>query len=345
MSTRFLFGFLGLLFLLSTSLLAQTEYSYSYFPKTLYQNQLFPVTVMEKESHNQEVTFSFDNQEGIKPLFQKPLMIKNGKDTFYTFYFQASTHRLRIPTLTIESSEHRAILPSLTLVPKQLHAPKNYTGVLASKLNIKNYQVSNYDTKNHMVTLMIEALEANLEALKIPQTKESGLENLVRHNAKVTAEFYVVLPREQKSLTLCYFNTLKKKFVSLEVPIELSDSSVTTQSDLNPKVDAFTRLKKYALQATILFFFFMFLWKRDILYLLISVVALITLMTFYVPHEKICVKQGAPLYILPTSTSSIGTRIDNTMELTLLGRRGNYDKIEYKKGIIGWIKHENLCKN
>ena len=336
---------LGLFFLWSALLHAQSDYSYSYLPKQVYENQVFPITIMEKNSHKEVANFTFDRHSATQPLFTSPLIIKNGNDTFYTFYFKATHYQIRIPKLFIDTAEAQTSLPTHTIHTASLEAPKHYAKVLANHLNIKNYQVSNYDTQSHMVTLMVEALEANLEEIAIPQTQESGIENIQRENAKVTAEIYVVLPRKQKILTLCYFNTLKKQFISLKIPVELSDASVTTQSDLNPKVDAFTRLKEYALRTFIVFFFIMFVWKRDIFYLVLAVVLLITLMTFYVPHKKICVEQGAPLYILPTSTSSIGTRVENQMEASLLGDRGNYYKIEYKKGIIGWIKNENLCKN
>ena len=93
------------------------------------------------------------------------------------------------------------------------------------------------------------------------------------------------------------------------------------------------------------FFFLMFLIKRDFFYLVLGVVSLITLLTFYIPHKKICVKQGAPLYLLPTHTSTIGTKVDEDFETSLLGEREEFLKIEYKHGVIGWIKNEDLCEN
>jgi hypothetical protein len=41
----------------------------------------------------------------------------------------------------------------------------------------------------------------------------------------------------------------------------------------------------------------------------------------------------------------MGTRVDNEIKTMLLGERGNFTKIEYKKGVIGWIKNEDLCNN
>ena len=60
-------------------------------------------------------------------------------------------------------------------------------------------------------------------------------------------------------------------------------------------------------------------------------------------HKKICISQGAPLYILPTQTSTISTKIDAELDTLLLGNREGYKKVEYKEGIIGWIKNEDLC--
>ncbi len=332
-------------FALTALLNAQDEYRYSYVPKKVYENQVFPVTVIDVSQYDDHPQFIFDTLSSVHPLFEKPLVVRNGNDRFYTFYFKASKVDVRIPKLFIVSENVDISLEPQMIPLASLKSPKNFSAVLAADMKIKNYQVSNYDSKNHMVTLSIEAYEANLEDIALKNIKESGIEDLRRDNAKVTAEFYVVLPRTQKELKFSYFNTIKKRFFTLKVPIELQNSSVTTQSDLNPKVDAFDRLKRYILIFFGLFFLLMFLWKRDFFYLVLSVVSLITLMTFYIPHKKICVKQGAPLYILPTQTSTIGTRIENKIETMLLDERGEFKKVEYKKGMIGWVKNEDLCKN
>jgi hypothetical protein len=324
---------------------AQDEYRYSYMPKKVYENQVFPVTLIETSGENGHPQFQFDTSSAIQPLFKTPLIVRNGNDTFYTFYFKASKVDIHIPRLFIVSNSVDISLDPQIIPLTSLEESKAFCSVLAADMKIKNYQVSNYDTKNHMVTLSMEAYEANLEDISLQGLEENGVEELKRDNAKVTAEFYVVLPRTQKTLAFSYFNTIKKRFITLTIPIALPNASVTTQSDLNPKVDAFERLKRYTLIFFALFFLLMFLWKRDFFYLVLGVVSLITLMTFYIPHEKICVKQGAPLYILPTQTSTIGTRVKSEIETMLLDERGEYKKVEYKKGVIGWIKNEDLCNN
>jgi hypothetical protein len=65
----------------------------------------------------------------------------------------------------------------------------------------------------------------------------------------------------------------------------------------------------------------------------------------FTPHEKVCVQEGAPLYILPTETSTTGGQIDRELTTDILNQRGHYYKIAYDNNIIGWIKDEDTCKD
>ena len=335
----------GIFFALTTLLNAQDEYEYSYMPKKVYENQLFPVTVINTAEREDHPNFQFDISSDVQPLFKKPLVIRNGNERFYTFYFKASKVDVRIPKLFIISDSFNISLDPKTIPIRTLKGREDFCAVIAADMKIKNHQVSNYDEKHHLIILSVEAFEANLENMRLNNVVEFGIEHLEREDAKVEAEFYVVVPQAQKSLKFTYFNTIKNQYVFLEMSVELADASVTTQSDLNPTEDSFEKLKKYTFITLALFFFLMFLLKRDFFYLVLGAVSVITLLTFYIPHKQICVKQGAPLYILPTQTSTMSTKVDEKFEAMLLGERGEFKKVEYKKGIIGWIKNEDLCEN
>ena len=337
----------GLFLLTFTTLLsAQSEYKYSYVPKNVYENQVFPVTVICVAKCSKEVPqFTFDTISHIQPLSDEPMVIHNGDDSFYTFYFKASRVDMHIPRLFINSENADLSLDPQTVSLGSLKIREDFCGVIAADMKIRNSQVSNYDEKNHLVTLSIEAFESNLEDMSLNNVLESGIEHLKRDNAKVESEFYFVLPVAAKEIKFTYFNTIKKQYVYLKIPIELADATLVTHSDLNPKVDSFELLKKYTLMFLIGFFFLMFFIKRDFFYLVLAVVSLITLLTLYIPHKKICVKQGAPLFILPTETSTMSTKIDNELNTMLLEEHGEYKKIEYQEGVIGWIKNEDICDN
>jgi hypothetical protein len=342
-----LFMLLGALLLSVTSFLqAEGGFKYSYVPKKVYAKQLFPVTIIDTRKEKSTPLYQFDSKSGIAPLSKKPLTIRNGNDNFYTFYFKAGEHdEVVTPRIFINDNDHFTILDAQHIPVKKLQPHKDFCGVLAADMKIRNTQVSHYDEKNYLVTLSVEAYEANLEDMYLPGAAEYGVESLKRKGAKTTAEFYVVVPETQKKLTFDYFNTIKQQYSTLSVPIELLDTTVATQSDLNPKEGSFDKLKKYTFMALAGIFFLMFLLHRDFFYLILGVISLITLLTFYIPHKKICIKQGAPLYILPTENSDISTRINQKTKTSLLGERGVYKKIEYKHGIIGWVKDEDLCKN
>ena len=345
-SLRSVWLFIGFLLAYSSLLSAQGTFKYSYMPKKVYENQLFAVTVIGVgESAAGRTQLTFDSLSETQPLFKKPLVVRNGPDSFYTFYFKASNVDIRIPRLYISTDSGDTLLEAKTVFIKTLEKRDDFCNVLAADMRIKNSQVSNFDEKNHIVTLSIEAIEANLEDMKLKNVQEFGLESLERKDAKVEAEYYVVLPIEEKLLKFTYFNTIKKQYDFLEVPVIVEDASVTTQSDLNPQDDSFEKLKKYTFISLVGFFFIMFLFRRDFFYLVFGVVSLITLLTFYIPHKKICVKQGASLYILPTNTSTLGTKIDEEIDTMLLGERGEFMKVEYKEGIIGWVKNEDICDN
>ncbi len=345
-SFRYLGLLLGLFVTFTTLLSAQSEYKYSYIPKKVYENQVFPVTVIcVSECGDDTAQFNFDILSEIQPISDEPLSVHNGDDSFYTFYFKANKVDIRIPRLYINHNKVETTLEPHVVLLGALKAREDFSGVLAADMKILSSQVSNYDESNHLVTLSIEGFEANLGDMYLNNVLEYGIEHLHREDAKVQAEFYFVLPSSQKEIKFTYFNTIKKQYVYLQTPIELADATVTTQTELNPQENSFDLLKKYTFIFLVGFFFLMFLIKRDFFYLVLGVVSLITLLTFYIPHKKICVKQGSPLFLLPTETSTMSTKTDSKINTLLLGERGEYKKVEYKKGMIGWIRNEDICEN
>ena len=333
--------------LMTASLLhAEGDFKYSYVPKKVYENQIFPITIIDTRQEKIKPQYQFETNGDVRPLSTTPLVIRNGDDNFYTFYYKATkSNEITIPRIYINVEGQTTILDQHTIPVLKLQPREDFCGVLAADMKIRNSQVSHYDEDHYLVTLSVEAYEANLEDMHLNTVVESGVEDFERKGAKAEGEFYVVIPMAQKELKFTYFNTIKQQFVFLKTPVELLDSSVVTQTDLNPKEDSFDKLKKYTFMALVGFLFLMFLIYRDFFYLVLGTVSLITLLTFYTPKEKVCIQQGAPLYILATETSSISTKVDNEYTTLLLGERLEFNKVEYKNGIIGWVKDEDLCKN
>jgi hypothetical protein len=334
--------FITLFLTLSINLFAD-DVEYSYVPKKVYKKQVFPLSFLSNIDDSKEnIHFSFKDKS---PVLKEPVVIHNGSKTFYTFYFKASGQIFAIPEVVVTLGKRVKKLSGVKIPVKKLPASKNFSGVIASGLKIKNHQVSVYDEKTNLIAISFEAHDANLEDIYIPSALKDGVENEKRDGSKMEIHYYIVLPAEEQLLTFTYFDTIKETFVEKNIPIIMQDASVAAQTDLNPKDDSFETLKKYVLIGLSILFVLLFLWKRDFFYLIMAVISSAILLTFYTALATVCVKEGAPLYIVPTSNSTTSIHIDKRYKTTKLAERNEFVKIEYKNGTIGWIKHEDLCEN
>ena len=135
--------FVWLLVLLSyvTILSAKSEFRYSYLPKNIYTNQLFGVTIISTTSSVDEPKLEFDKGSNTQPIFDSPVIVRNGDDRFYTFYFKATDYDIQIPELFISSKEKTTSLKSNTISLQEIEQRDDFCGVIAIDMKIKNYQV------------------------------------------------------------------------------------------------------------------------------------------------------------------------------------------------------------
>lgn len=326
---------------LSIGLLATEDVEYSYVPKKVYEKQVFPISFLS--TNTEEISFKFQGEK--QPVLKDPVVIHNGSKTFYTYYFKTTDKLFTLPEVTVNINNEETILPGVKIPVKKIPKHKNFSGIIGSDLKIKNHQVSVYDEKTNLIAISFEAHDANLEDIYIPSALKDGIDNAKRRGSKMTIHYYIVLPAEETELNFSYFDTIKEAFVEKSIPIQLQDASVAAQTDLNPKDDSFEALKKYTLLLLAIVFVLLFLWKRDFFYLVMAVVAAAILLTFYTALATVCVKEGSPLYIVPTSNSTTSIHIDTQYKTTKLAERNEFVKIEYKNGTVGWIKNEDLCDN
>jgi hypothetical protein len=338
-----------LLTLLVSSLsLAKTEYKYSYIPKKVFQTQVFPVTIFANTDENENPPhFLFDATSEIQPIETTPLKDTNGGNTFYTFYFKAKTSDIQIPTLTITDNTDTTVLER-QYIPVQVldtEKEKSFCGLIATSCEIITSQVSEFDAENNLVSLTLKASEANPNEMHTVGSIESGIEKITKQGSESIIEYYFVIPSSQKSITSSYYNTLQNRFITKTLSTNYKDNPVAAQENLNPIDSSFNKLKKYGLGLLSLFFLGMFWKKKEIFFLVLLAICIIILFTLFTPHGKICIQEGAPLYILPTKTSSTSGQIREEITTDILNQRGEYTKIAYEHNIIGWIKDEDICKD
>ncbi|MBN2825186.1 MAG: hypothetical protein JXQ76_07685, partial [Campylobacterales bacterium] len=189
--------FLASFVVFSTLLVAKIEYRYSYLPKKIYNNQIFPVTVLAIGigDKSRSLYFKFDRDSENQPLFDEPLIVQNNQDCFYTFYFKNNDkEEFKLPLLFIKSKDADIILDEHFLSVSKLKTQKDFAGVIAADIKLSTYQASTFDETQNLITVTFEAYEANMENMRINGYKQQGIENITRINSKVKAEYYVVIP-------------------------------------------------------------------------------------------------------------------------------------------------------
>ncbi len=341
---------LFIFFITQSFLWADAPYSYSYTPKFVYENQLFPVTVLIKYYNTKNSpNFKFDSMAPLQPIVSKPVKTINKDSAFFTFYFKApqNVQSTTIPSLTIWNLNNSYTLNAIKIPVKKLQhnkINKNFSNLLASNLRITSTKVDNYDENHNLVTLSLEAAEANLENMHIPNVIDDGIENLKRSGAEVTANYYFIIPSKIKHITFSYYNTIKNRFINKKISL-LNQKSSLDNSNLAPKEIDFDKIKKYFLITITVIFLIAYLLSRDFIYIFAFIISAGFLIYIYLPKKTICVQEGAPLYILPTNNSNICLKIDEQIHTKLIHRYNHFNKIEYKNSISGWIKDEDLCKN
>jgi hypothetical protein len=180
--------------------------------------------------------------------------------------------------------------------------------------------------------------------MHIPEAIDDGIENLKREGSSATANYYFIIDGNRSSTTFSYYDSMQKKFVEKTILLEYFKNKIES-GDLNPKDLSFDKFKKYSLISLALFFLIMLFSTRDRFYIFALLITITILVYIYLPKKIICIDEGTPLYILPTKNSNISLRIDDKIDREVLKEYRKYYKIDYKNGITGWIKDEDLCKD
>jgi len=335
--------------LFSTILFAKNApYSYSYIPKFVYKNQIFPVTILAKHYNDKKPPeFEFDIIGLYQPIDSKPIKLINKNEAFYTFYFKAKNDEdeIIIPQLSIWNIDYTYLLQQQKIPIKTLDTSKakNFSNLLASSLRVNRVKIDPYDSQNSLITLSLEATEANLEDIKIPHVTDDGIENIKRDGARVTANYYFIIPSKQKSVTFSYYNLIKNRFVKKKISTSIK-SGYSQDIELSPKDLTFDKIKKYVVFGSIFIILILLFLTKDILYFILAFLMIAFAIYQYMPKRDICIQEGASVYILPTQNSNISKQIDSQIETSVIKKYKNFNKIEYKN-IIGWVKDEDLCKD
>ena len=154
-----------------------------------------------------------------------------------------------------------------------------------------------------------------------------------------TLYYYIITPRGEKNIEFNYFNTNKNKFVNINVPINLQEELVSTQTDLNPYENDMYIYKVIAISIVVLFFLMVYYFKREFFFLFFAVIFMTLLIYMIWPNSKIILNKNTKVYILPTSNSTIFSIIKKKEEVEILIKKDHFIKVLFKNKNIGWVNN------
>jgi len=329
--------------------------SYKDIPKQVYKNQRFEVKIkaLITTKNFDYITTSFLNSRNIKVLNPKAKWLKTSNSNYEAkFFFKANRGKFTLPRFSIKLVKNGQVIETNTLSAPYVaysdiaRGDERFSNVIAKDFKLKAYKTKQYNNKESLTIIDIDAVNSNLEDFSIHGIKEQGASKLTDNYPKQNLIYYLVLPIHKKKVEFDYYNTKTKSFVTVIVPLILENELVSTQTDLNPNDSSFEKYKKLALILLLIIFIVIYIWKRNKLYLFISLVLLIISIFYLMPNKTGVIKKDSYIYILPTDKSTIFFQIKNEEKVEILNQKREFIKVMgIENKFIGWIKEENLGTN
>lgn len=329
--------------------------SYKEVPKQVYKNQKFEVVIkaLITTKNFDYLSTSFSKSKNIKVINPNNSWKKISDDIYENrFIFKASDKKFVLPQFSVKLIKNKKIIEVSNLSATAIaysdiaNGDKRFSNVIAKDLKLKAYKTKQYNNKESLTIIDIDAQNSNLEDFKLQGIEEQGTSNLKNNESNQNLIYYFVMPVHKKKVVFTYYNTTTKSFNTITIPLILQNELVSTQTDLNPNDSSFEKYKKIAVVVLLVFFVLLFIWKRNKIYLVISIILFIISVIYLMPNRTGLVKEGTFIYILPTKNSTIFFKLEKSQKVEVLNSKSEFIKVMgIDNKFIGWIKEENLGTN
>ena len=324
-------------------------------PKNVVIGEIFSVEIVADTQNDFEFEFETQLDEtNIKWLNKKNFQWVKSEDNKYvgTFYLEATS--IDAKTLKVgldlkrngenyQSSSINIFLPKL----KELRSDENYNHIVADNLEVKKFKTTKFDDINNIMVVEIYGNNVDLSAFNIENKTilKQGVDTINGDFNSQSAYYFAVFKPNKKSLDFNYYNLKKAKFESFSLPVSVEDDDVSTQIGLNPKQSEFSTYKDVTIYSCAVIFLLLAIWRRRLSYFFVAAVFIALGIYTYNPFGKAVLKPDISVSILPTKNSTIFYTSRKNENVEILDTKGDYSKILFADGKIGWVKKDNLVKN
>jgi len=325
--------------------------SYEELPARVLKGEIFKVTIKTLSTVKDfvDITYELSDSEGVKLLSDFPSREIDSKYYYETFYFLATSDNIILPNfkatlLDYNNKEYkRTTLPGQELNVISLNPKKNFANIIAESFELIEYKTTTYDTTHNIVIFVATATNCDIAAFKLNNVYKQGIESVLESYFDSKITYYAIIDKKIENLRFSYFNIKKNKFVPINIPIVVSDDSVTTQSDLKPKDQSRERLKILIAGVVTLVGFAIIVWRKRYIYLIFMIFPLAYIIYIGTPSKEICIKQGSKIYLLPVANGTIFETTPSSYHLQEEGSTKGWRKVQLRNKKIGWVKNEDIC--
>lgn len=315
-------------------------------PERVFNGQYFSITLKTLSTIRQhdKLQYSFKGARGAALQSHVPERQDKGTYVLDTFYFLATSNAIELPDITASIGEEETTLKGEKIEGVTLNPDQKFSGILADAFKVTSIDAKKYDNKHNIVTFEAEAKHCNIDAFKLNGANEQGFESVKSSITNSSMTYYAVIPKKYETLDFTYFDLTKERYVKVQIPIEVIDDSVSTQSDLKPTENKNYLIKIAVAAGVILIAVILLIVYRKWWIAVFIVIPGIFIALQTAPAESICVNADAPLYLLP---------IENATVFDVLPAQGTFEvkhSVEGYKQIthdekIGWVSEDDICPN
>lgn len=312
--------------------------------KQLYTNQVFAVdfkAIIASESVSNFYSI-FPSKIGIEILNPRSNWTKIDEYAYTNrYYFKIKSKLATLPKVEFylnlnDGSEYVETVDGFEISSISLNAKKDFSGVIASNLDVKNYKTTKYDEKNNILVLEIDANESNLEDFRLRFEKQ-GIDSIERDLPFTKVFYYALISQKVDSLNFEYFNTKTNKYIPISLPIFIEDDKTVNQSDLDPQDTNLKLYKVVGLSTLLAIFIIIFAIKRGRFNLFMIVVLSAIIIYDLIPNRVIKLQKECKIRLLPTKNSTIFMITNREISAEFLSRQNGYMKVLLPDNNIGWV--------
>jgi uncharacterized membrane protein len=345
------------IFLCTSLFAAKNLYlSYSKIPNQVYKNQKIEVIVkaLITTDNFDSLSTNFVNSSNVNILNPNNPWKKVSNDTYInSYYFKLKQGNFRFPDINVKLLNGSSIVDESYLSSPSVRysdiakGDSRFSGIIAEKFILKAYKTKQYNNKEALTIIDVDALNSNLEDFKLHGIEEQGISNIKDDGNKQNLVYYFVTPIFEKKVIFTYYNSATKSFKDIKIPLVLQNELVSTQTDLNPNDSNFEKYKKIASIVVFILFLILLIWKRrNKILIFLTLVSFVITMMYNLPNATGIVQKDSFVYILPTKNSTIFFKVENNQKVEILERKNGFIKVlGLDSDFIGWIKEESFGKN